>query len=168
MSSLTSSSSSFAAESMARPRCHPSFSFAVTTLSLFMLPLRNLSSSSAIASAFSQIAPAAAAFSSFAYAFLASLSACAAALCLWWRFFKNYFLNDLLFFELKLHGFNVLCCLFTLIMFNRVVLSCILDVDVLLKHVDRESSHDTSVVASHVDHVIGLSFVSEVFSCTSC
>ena len=66
--------------------------------------------------------------------------------------------------------------------------------DVLPKHGDHESSHDTSVVTSHVDHVVGLgifsvsqisslgqnvvnlffflekrmSFVSEVFSCTSC
>ena len=60
------------------------------------------------------------------------------------------------FFELKLHGFNVLFCLFAFIMFNRVVLSCILGVNVLLKHVDRESSHDTSVVASHVNHVVGV------------
>ena len=63
---------------------------------------------------------------------------------------------SLYFFELKLHGFGVLFCLFTFIMFNRVVLSCILDENVLLKHVDRENSHDTSVVASHVNHVVGL------------
>ena len=31
----------------------------------------------------------------------------------------------------------------------------ILGMDVLPKH-DQESSHDTSVVASHVDHVFGL------------
>ena len=29
-----------------------------------------------------------------------------------------------------------------------------------LRHVDRESSHDTSVVASHVDHVVGLGIFS--------
>ena len=28
--------------------------------------------------------------------------------------------------------------------------------NVLLRHGDRESSHDTSVVTSHVDHVVGL------------
>ena len=63
---------------------------------------------------------------------------------------------SLYFFELRLHGFNVSFCLFTFIMFNRVVLSCILDVNVLLRHGDRESSHDTSVVVSHMDHVVGL------------
>ena len=64
----------------------------------FMLPLLHiLSSSSAFASAFSQIAPAAAAFSSFACAFLASLSACPAALLVV-AFFCSYFLNDLLIF----------------------------------------------------------------------
>ena len=31
---------------------------------------------------------------------------------------------SLYFFELKLHGFNVLFFLFTFIMFSRVVLSC--------------------------------------------
>ena len=65
--------------------------------------------------------------------------------------------------------------------------SCILDMDVLPKHGDHESSHDTSVVTSHVDHVVGLgifsvfqissldqnvvnlfSFLFEVFSCESC
>ena len=40
-------------------------------------------------------------------------------------------------------------------MFNRVVLFCILGVSVLLKHVGRESSHDTPVVAYHVNHVVG-------------
>ena len=33
----------------------------------------------------------------------------------------------------------------------------LLGMDVLPKHVDPERSHDTSVVASHVDHVVGLS-----------
>ena len=131
-------------------------------------------------------------FPLFACAFLASLFACAAALFVVAVFFKKILFSmiSLYFFELKLHGFNVLFCLFTLIMFNRVVLSCILDVNLPLKHVDRESSHDTSVVASHVDHVVGFgifcvsqipsldqnvvnlfffsSFVSEVFSRTSC
>ena len=42
----------------------------------------------------------------------------------------------------------------------------LLGMGVLPEHVDRKSSHDTSVVASHVDHVIGLSVlnVSHVFS----
>ena len=44
--------------------------------------------------------------------------------------------------------------------------SCILVMVVLSKHGDRESSHDTSVVTSHVDHVIGLGvfIVSQEFS----
>ena len=33
---------------------------------------------------------------------------------------------------------------------------CILVVGVLSKHGDREISHDTSAVTSHVDHVVGL------------
>ena len=32
----------------------------------------------------------------------------------------------------------------------------ILGMDVLPMHTDQERSHDTSVVASHVDHVVGL------------
>ena len=32
--------------------------------------------------------------------------------------------------------------------------------DVLSRHGDRESSHDTSVVTSHVDHVVGLGIFS--------
>ena len=40
---------------------------------------------------------------------------------------------------------------------NRVLLFLfILGMDVLPKHGDQESSHDISVVASHVDHVVGL------------
>ena len=34
--------------------------------------------------------------------------------------------------------------------------ACILVMAVLSRHGDRESSHDTSVVTSHVDHVVGL------------
>ena len=45
-------------------------------------------------------------------------------------------------------------------MLNRVLFTCILDMNVLLKHGDRESSHDTSVVTSHVDHVVGLGIFS--------
>ena len=42
----------------------------------------------------------------------------------------------------------------------------VLVVDVVSKHDDRESSHDTSVVTSHVDHVVGLGvfIVSQVSS----
>ena len=42
----------------------------------------------------------------------------------------------------------------------------LLGIGVLPEHPDQESSHDTSVVASHVDHVVGLSVrsVSQVSS----
>ena len=51
-------------------------------------------------------------------------------------------------------------CLVTFIILNRVLFSCILDTNVLLRHGDRENSHDTSVVTSHVDHVVGLGIFS--------
>ena len=111
-------------------------------------------------------APAAAAFSFFACAFIPSLSACAAA------FFVaavSFFIISMIswyFFELRLFDFNVF-------LLGRVphtqscrVFSCVLVVDVVSKHDDRESSHDTSVVTSHVDHVVGLGvfIVSQVSS----
>ena len=58
-------------------------------------------------------------------------------------------------------------CLFVLIVPNRLMIFLfLLGMGVLPEHVDQESSHDTSVVASHVDHVVGLSVlnVSQVSS----
>ena len=49
-------------------------------------------------------------------------------------------------------------CLVAFIILNRVLLFLlILDMDVLPRHGDHESSHDTSVVTPHVDHVSQLS-----------
>ena len=129
-------------------------SFSVTTVSLIMIPLHILSTSSVFASAFSPFAPAAAAFSSFACAFISSLSACAAAFFVAAVLFKK--IHDLLVF-ITSSGF-----LTSFFLLGRVphtqscrVFSCILMV-VLSRHGDRESSHDTPVVTSHVDHVVGL------------
>ena len=62
---------------------------------------------------------------------------------------------------------SIIFCLVTFLILNHVVFSpCILVMDVLSKHGDRESSHDTSVVTSHVDHVVGLGIFS-VFSVSS-
>ena len=48
-------------------------------------------------------------------------------------------------------------CLVTFLLLNHVVFfSCIVTMVVLSRHGDRVSSHDTSVVTSHVDHVVGL------------
>ena len=54
----------------------------------------------------------------------------------------------------------VFLCLVAFIILNRVLFSFILDMDVLPKHGDHERSHDTSVVTSHVDHVVGLGILS--------
>ena len=61
------------------------------------------------------------------------------------------------FFELGHFNIDVFFFLFVFIIPNRVMLFLfIIGMDVLPRHVDQESSHDTSVVASHVDHVVGL------------
>ena len=47
-------------------------------------------------------------------------------------------------------------CLVSFLILNHVVFSpCVLVMVVLSKHGDRESSHDTSVITSNVDHVVG-------------
>ena len=52
-------------------------------------------------------------------------------------------------------------CLVAFIILNRVLFSpCSLDMDVLPRHGDLESSHDTSVATSHWDHVFGLGILS--------
>ena len=51
-------------------------------------------------------------------------------------------------------------CLVAFIILNRVLFSCIFDMDVIPKHGDHESSHDTSVVTSHMDLVVGLGIFS--------
>ena len=50
------------------------------------------------------------------------------------------------------------CILVSILMLNQVVFSStVLMMVVLSRHGDRESRHDTSVVTSHVNHVVGLS-----------
>ena len=58
------------------------------------------------------------------------------------RFFTVVFFGFIFLFSI--HSLLVLC-----VSFPDVVLS--------LRHVDQESSHNTSMVTSHVDHVVGLS-----------
>ena len=66
-----------------------------------------------------------------------------------------------LFSELRLPDFNFFFCLVSFLILNHVVFSPrILVMDVLSRHGDRESSHDTSVATSHVDHVVGLGIFS--------
>ena len=81
------------------PRCHPSFSFAVTTLSLlkfsFARSFRLLLLS--LQAFFTNCSCCCLRFPSFACAFLASLSACAAALFVVGGSFQ-YFFNDLFVF----------------------------------------------------------------------
>ena len=61
------------------------------------------------------------------------------------------------FFGLRLLNFNFFFGLVAFLMLNRVVFSSnTLTMVVLSRHVDRERCHDTSVVTSHVDHVVGL------------
>ena len=61
---------------------------------------------------------------------------------------------------LELGHFNVVFLAFSSCSAYTVV-SCFVfpspDIDFLLRHVDQESSHYTSVVTSHVNHVVGLS-----------
>ena len=120
-----------------------------------------LSTSSVFASALSQFAPAAGAFSFSVCAFASSLSACAAAFLYYfsmisWYLFSSSDFSTSMFFPVWSH-----------LMFCHVVFSSsILVMVILSRHGDRESRHDTSVVTSHVDHVVGFGvfIVSQVSS----
>ena len=121
-----------------------------------MFPVHILSTSSVIASAFSQFAPAAPAFSFFACAFISSLFACASFFLV--AAFLSFFFDDILvsFFELNLLNFDAFFCLVASLMLYHVVFSLSIRIMVVLsRHGDRESCHVTSVVTAHVDHVIG-------------
>ena len=71
-----------------------------------------------------------------------------------WYLFSSSGIFNIVFSAWSCSSYSIVSCFF------------ILDMDVLPKHGDHESSHDTSVVASHVDHVVGLSVlnVSQVSS----
>ena len=61
------------------------------------------------------------------------------------------------FFRAQASQLRCFFCLVAFLMLNHVVFSSsILKMVVLSRHGDRESCHDTSVVTSHVDHVVGL------------
>ena len=79
-----------------------------------------------------------------------------------WRRFSFDFFEDVLvsFFELGLLNFNVFSCFVAPFMLHHVVFSFyILEMVTLSRRGDRESCHDTSVVTSHVDHVVGFGVI---------
>ena len=135
-----------------------SFVFAVSTLSFIMLPVHILSTSSAFASALSQFAPAAAAFSFSACAFASSLSACAAVF-LWRRFSFYYYFSMISWYLFSSSSFSTSMFFLFGSHLSCFIMSCFplvfLQMVILSKRGDRESRHDTSVVTSHVDHVVG-------------
>ena len=79
------------------------------------------------------------------------------------RFFKTYFFDDLL----VSFSSSMFFCLDAILMLYFFVFSIYsLVMAVFSRRGDRESCHDTSVVTSHVDHVVGLGvfIVSQVSS----
>ena len=70
--------------------------------------------------------------------------------------FNIFSMISLLFFRAQASRLQCFFCLVAFIILNRLLFSCILDMAVLSRQGDHESSHDTSVVTSHVDHVVAL------------
>ena len=67
-----------------------------------------------------------------------------------WHLFSSSGISILIFFSAwSRSSYSIVSCFFLF-----------LDMDVLPRHGDHESSHDTSVVTSHVDHVVGLGIFS--------
>ena len=128
MSNSMCSSSSHAAKRMARPRCHPSFSFAITTLSPFMFRLRIFRLLLLSLLHFRRLLLL---LLRFPLSLVLSLLHFLLALRhhLWWRSFYFFTMISLYFFELRLRGFNVFsaCSRSSCSMVSW--LSCILDMN---------------------------------------
>ena len=131
-------------------------------LSSFAAAIPSASASASVLSSF-----AAAAFSFLTCSFALFLVSCTSFPFLAAAFF--YSVHDFLvsFFELGHFDIDVFFFLFVFNVPSRLVFFVFLPgMGVLPERVDQESSHDTSVVTSHVDHVVGLSVlhVSQVSS----
>ena len=110
-------------------------------------------------------------FAAAAFSFLTCSFALFLVSCISFPFLAAlfYYVHDFLvsFFELGHFDIDVFFFLFVFNVPSRLVFFVFLPgMGVLPERVDQESSHDTSVVASHVDHVVGLSVlhVSQVSS----
>ena len=67
-----------------------------------------------------------------------------------WYLFSSSGFSTLMFFS---------CLVASLMLYHVVFSFSILVMVILSKHGDRESRHDTSVVTSHVDHVVGFGVI---------